>query len=58
MPFIIMDLYTRINNDINYFKFYRLAPNLFSAIYIMLIYFTTKCVKGKWGKIRVNVFAT
>jgi len=55
LPFIIMDLYTRINNDINYFKFYRLAPNLFSTIYIILIYYITKCCKGKLGKILYSI---
>lgn len=55
MPFIIMDLFTRINNDINYYKFYKLTPNLFTTIYIILIYYITKCCKGKLGKIFYSI---
>ena len=55
MPFIIMDLFTRINNNINYYKFYYLTPNLFSLLYIILIYFITNCCKGKLGKIFYSI---
>jgi len=55
LPFIIMDLFTRINNDINYYKFYYLAPNLFTTIYIILIFYITKCIKGITGKILYSI---
>ena len=56
LPFIIMDLFTRLNNDINYFKFYYLAPNLFTIIYIVLFYQIYKCFKGILGKILYSIF--
>jgi len=55
LPFIIMDLFTRINNDINYYKFYYLAQNLFTTIYIILIFYITKCIKGITGKILYSI---
>lgn len=51
LPFILMDLITRIMNDIDFYKFYYLTPNLFTIIYIVLIYQMTKCFKGITGKI-------
>lgn len=51
LPFILMDIITRIMNDIDFYKFYYPAPNLFTAIYIVLFYQIFKCFKGIIGKI-------
>lgn len=51
LPFILMDIITRIMNDIDFYKFYYLTPNLFTTIYIILFYQITKCFKGIIGKI-------
>ena len=50
LPFIIMDLFTRINNNVDFYKFYYLTPNLFTILYIILFYQLFKCLKGWIGK--------
>lgn len=55
LPFIIMDLFTRINNDIDFYKYYYLTPNLFTIIYIILFFQITKCFKGIIGKILYTI---
>ena len=51
LPFIAMDIITRIfGNNINFYKIYRLAPNLFTLSWIILFIGLTLSFKKKVGK--------
>ena len=51
LPFIAMDLITRIfGNSINFYKIYRLAPNMFTISWIILFIGITLSFKKKIGK--------
>ena len=51
IPFIAMDLITRIlGSDINFYKIYRLAPNLFTICWAMLFIGLTLSFKKSIGK--------
>ena len=51
LPFIAMDVITRIfGNNINFYKIYRLAPNLFTLSWIILFIGLTLSFKKKVGK--------
>ena len=51
LPFIAMDITTRIfGNNINFYKIYRLAPNLFTLSWIILFIGLSLSFKKKVGK--------
>ena len=52
LPFILMDIITRLfGNSIDFYKIYRLAPNLFTLSWIILFVGLTLSFKKKIGKI-------
>ena len=58
IPFISMDIITRIfGNSINYYKIYRIAPNLFTISWITLFIGLTLSFKKKIGKRIYLVFS-
>lgn len=52
LSLFILDLFLRLshNSSINYYKWYKIIPNLLSIIWILLILFLTKLFKNKIGK--------
>ena len=53
LPFIAMDITTRLfGNNINFYKIYRLAPNLFTLSWIILFIGLSLSFKKKVGKSR------
>lgn len=57
IPFILMDLFTRIlGYKINFYGIYRLAPNLFTLLWVTLIIGLSTSFKGKIGKSIYIVF--
>lgn len=52
LPFILMDLITRLmGHNIKFFAVYRLVPNMFTIVWIILFVGLSLCFKDKIGKI-------
>ena len=57
LPFVIMDLFTRINgNSVSFYSLFKLTPRLFSIAYIVLFIGISLNIKGKYSRLVYSLF--